>query len=87
MQFQIIGISARRTGISKDGKNYDGTTLHTIFSDPSVQGNAVKEIYVNHSTHNVPTVGINDVIDVQYNFKGFIYSISLVEKAKRTQGQ
>ena len=82
MEMTVIGISDRRSGTSKaSGKPFDGTTLHCLKSKSKdvISGQAVSEIYLNHLSGTFPSIKVGDLIDVEYDNKGYIEAIEVIK--------
>jgi len=86
MLYSVVGIGSRMSGTSKtSGKPYDFTIYFCLCSVAGVQGHKAEEVSFSHLSQMIqPDIQVGDTINVDYDRRGFMVGISLVEKSKGT---
>ena len=78
MEYTIVGVGQRRSGMSKKtGSNYDFTTLYALSNDPDVDGHKAEELSINHIGRlQWPLVSVGDRLNVEHNSGGYVVSVT-----------
>ena len=79
MKVTVVGIQ-KVDYVKKNGEPCKGVTLHTVFKDGQVTGDAVDTIFVND---NLDIACLYDVapgmeVDIAYNRRGYVADVSIV---------
>lgn len=84
MQLQVVGIGERRSGeAKKTGRPYDGMSVYCLSAANDVDGMKAEEVYFNYlSSVSFPDVKVGDLIDVDYDRRGYMVSVTLTKEAK-----
>jgi uncharacterized protein YuzE len=83
MKYTVVGIGQRLSGTSKsNGKPYDFTSLYCLCTSPDVTGEKAEDVSFSHlSNLTFPNIGIGDIINVDYDKRGYMVGIDVLEKA------
>lgn len=79
MKVTVVG-TQRVDYVKKNGEPCKGVTLHTVFKDGQVKGDAVDTIFVND---NLDIACVYDIepgmeVDIAYNRRGYVAEISII---------
>ena len=86
--YQVVGIADRRTGTaSRTGKPYDFTAIYCTYTADKVKGHVAEEVmFSHHSGLTLPDISVGDTIQVSYDKRGFLQSLTVVEKSGGNKG-
>lgn len=81
MKVKVVGIQNVDYTSRKTGKPVKGTTLHVIFKDAEVAGEAVDGIFVSDALEigSISQIQPGMVVDVEYNRRGFVSDVAIVK--------
>lgn len=79
MKVKVLGIQMVDYVSRKTGNPVKGTTLHSVFKDVNVSGQAVSGIFV---SDNLGISCISDIrpgmeVDIQYNNRGYVCDVAI----------
>lgn len=79
MKVKVLGIQAVDYVSRKTGNPVKGVTLHSVFKDPQVTGEAVSSIFVsdNLNLSSVGQIQPGQVVNVEYNNRGFVCDVEI----------
>lgn len=78
MKVKILGIQSVNYTSHRTGNPVKGVTLHSMFKDSQVTGDAVSSIFVSDALQ-IPVVGelkVGQTVDIEYNNRGFVCGLS-----------
>lgn len=81
MKMTVLGIQAVDYVSKKSGRPVKGLTLHCSHCDQAVEGLMVESVYISDNLdcyREICSVRPKDVIDVQYNNRGYVAEVSKV---------
>lgn len=81
MNARVLGIQPVNYVSKKTGNPVVGVTLHCAFKDPDVQGESAESVFISDNLNVrelVDTIQPGDTIDVVYNRRGYVASVSIV---------
>jgi uncharacterized protein YuzE len=84
MKMIVVGIGQRNKGdrSKKTGKPYDGASIYCLREKSGIEGQEARELYFNFlSSVTYPAVDVGDIINVDYDDKGFVDSVEVLKKA------
>lgn len=71
-QMTVVGIGAKKAGISKKGKAYEFTDFSFIYEEEGTAGHKAETIALSPDVIGGRKISVGDVLDIvchQYNFK------------------
>lgn len=80
MKAKILGIQNVDYVSRKTGNPVVGVTLHTSFSDAQTLGTAVDKIFISDNLHLpcIKDLSIGQIVDIEYNNRGFVCGCEIV---------
>lgn len=81
MKVRVVGVQSVDYVSRKTGNPVKGVTLHAVYKDAQVHGEAVGNIFVsdNLGIACVADIAPGATIDVQYNNRGYVADISILK--------
>lgn len=80
MKAEILGIQNVDYVSKRTNLPVTGMTLHTVFSDAQVSGQAVDQIFVSDNL-NIPCrrdLAVGQTVDIEYNSKGRVCGLEIL---------
>jgi len=77
MKVKVLGIQNVDYISRKTGNPVKGVTLHSVYKDSQVNGDAVGNIFVsdNLGLSCIPELAVGQTVDVVYNNRGFVCDV------------
>ena len=85
MKVKILGIQNVDYVSRKTGNPVVGVTLHASFSDSQVLGSAVDKIFISDNLRLacVKDLAIGQIVDIEYNNRGFVCDCRIVDQTAK----
>lgn len=79
MKVKVLGVQAVNYKSRKTGEWVVGTTLHSVFNDAQVTGQAVSGIFVSDrlGISSVSDIRPGMEVDIQYNNRGYVCDVAI----------
>lgn len=83
MKVKILGVQNVDYVSKRTNQPVSGITLHAVFSDAQVKGQAVDQIFVSDNLH-IPSrrdIAVGQTVDIEYNSRGRVCGLEIVPEA------
>lgn len=83
MKMKVLGVQPVNYDSKKTGEHVSGSSLHVVYNDAQVQGQAVDKVFIS-SRLNLPAMALISVgsdINIEYNGRGYVQDIALLPPA------
>ncbi|RHP49170.1 hypothetical protein DWZ40_02830 [Clostridium sp. AF32-12BH] len=79
MRVRVVGVQSVDYVSRKTGNPVKGVTLHSVFKDAQVNGEAVSSIFVSDNLQLpcVSEIQPGSLVDIEYNNRGYVQDVRL----------